>query len=138
MRSLLRSLPLLLVVAIAGCGQAPSSASDFNGAKKEVADTIEQLQTAASSRKPEDICSDVFSSALVEKVKTAGHDCVDEMDKVTSDADDFELEVKAVTITGATATARVQARKGGNDNAITTYTLAREDGKWRLTNLGAG
>jgi hypothetical protein len=138
MRQLLRSLPLLLAVAIAGCGQAPSSASDFKGAKKDVADTIEQLQTSASSRKPEDICSDVFSRALVEKLKTAGHDCVDEMDKVTSDADDYELDVKAVTITGTTATARVKGRKGGKDNAITTYTLAREDGKWRLTNLGTG
>jgi hypothetical protein len=137
MRPLLRSLPLLLALAIAGCGQAPSSAGDFKGAKKDVADTIEQLQTAASGRKPEDICSDVLSRALVEKLKTAGHDCVDEMDKVTSDSDDFDLAVKAVTITGATATARVKARKGGKDNAITTYTLAREDGKWRLTDLGA-
>jgi hypothetical protein len=138
MRPCFRSLPLLLALAIAGCGQAASSASDFKGAKKDVADTIEQLQTSAQSRKPEDICADVLSRALVEKLKTAGHDCVDEMDKVTSDADDYELDVKAVTITGTTATARVTGRKGGKDDAVTNYALAREDGKWRLTNLGAG
>lgn len=138
MRPLLRSLPLLLAVAIAGCGQPASSAGDFKGAKKDVADTIEQLQTSAQSRKPADICSEVLSRGLIEKVKSAGHDCVDEMEKVTGDADDFELDVTAVTITGATATARVKARKGGRDNAVTTYTLAREDGKWRLSDLGAG
>jgi hypothetical protein len=138
MRPLLRSLPLLLVLAIAGCGQAASSASDFKGAKKDVADTIEQLQTSAQSRKPADICSEVLARALVEKLKTGGHDCVDEMEKVTGDADDFELDVTAVTITGATATARVKARKGGKDNAEATYTLAREDGKWRLSNFGSG
>jgi hypothetical protein len=138
MRPWLRSLPLLLAVAIAGCGQPATSASDFKGAKKDVADTIEQLQTAAQNRKPEDICSDVLARSLVDKVKTSGHDCVTEMEKVTGDADDFELDVKAVTITGATATAQVKARKGGKDNAVTSFALAREDGKWRLTSLGAG
>ena len=136
MRPVLRSLPLLLAVALAGCGQPPSSAGDFKGAKKDVADTIEQLQTSAQSRKPEDICAEVLARGLVEKLKTAGHDCVDEMEKVTGDADDFELDVTAVTISGATATARVKARKGAKDDAVTTFTLAREDEQWRLTDLG--
>ena len=137
MRSRLRSLPLLLAVAIAGCGQASTSASDFKGTEKDVADTIEELQTAAQNRKPADICSEVLGRGLVEKLKSADHDCVDEMEKVTNDADDFELDVTDVTVTGATATARVEARRGGKGNAVTSYTLAREDGKWRLTDLGA-
>jgi hypothetical protein len=138
MRVRLRSLPLLLAVAIAGCGQPSSSASDFKGAEKDVADTIEELQTAAQNRKPSDICSEVLGRGLVEKLKTADHDCVDEMEKVTNDADDFELDVTEVTISGATATAQVEGRKGGKADATTTYTLAREDGKWRLTDLGTG
>jgi hypothetical protein len=137
MRPVLRSLPLLLAVAIAGCGQAPSSTSNFKGAKKSVADTIEQLQTAATSRKPEDICSNLMTRALIEKVKTSGRDCVTEMERVTGDADDFDLTVTAVTITGATATARVRGRRAGKDGALTDFALAREDGKWRLSNLGA-
>jgi hypothetical protein len=136
MRPWLRTLPLLLAVAIAGCGQPPSSAGDFKGAKKNVADTIEQLQTSAQSRKPAEICSEVLSRALVEKVKASGNACVDEMEKVVGDADDFELDVTAVTITGTTAIARVKARKGGKDNAVTNFSLANEDGKWRLTDFG--
>ena len=137
MRPLLRSLPLILAFAIAGCGQPASSASDFKGAQKDVADTIEELQTAAQSRKPADICSDVLARGAVDKLKASGNDCVDEMEKISGDADDFELDVTDVTITGATATARVEARKGGKDDAVTSYTLAREDGKWRLTDFGA-
>jgi hypothetical protein len=136
MRPWLRSLPLLLAVAIAGCGQPASSAGDFTGAKKDVADTIEQLQTSAQSRKPAEICSEVLSRALVEKVKASGNACVDEMEKVVGDADDFELDVTAVTITGTTAIARVKARKGGKENAVTNFSLANEDGKWRLTDFG--
>ena len=138
MRAPLPLFALLLAAAIAGCAQAPSSAGDFKGAKKEVADTIEQLQTAAQNRKPSDICSEVLARALVDKLKTSGNACVDEMEKIVNDADDFELDVTAVTITGTTATATVKARKGGRDGAVTTFALAREDGQWRLTNFGAG
>ena len=137
MRPYLSVFALLLTAAIAGCGQAPSSAGDFKGAKKDVADTIEQLQTAATNHKPEDVCSEVLARALVEKLKTSGNACVDEMEKIISDADDFALDVTAVAITGSTATARVKARRGGNDSAVTTFSLALEDKKWRLTNFGA-
>jgi hypothetical protein len=137
MRPLLRLLPLVLAFALAGCGQATSSASNFKGQQKAVADTIEQLQSSAQSRKPETICADVLSRALIEKLKTSGNACVDEMDDIIGDADDDELDVRAVTITGATAVARVKARRGRDKNAITNFSLVREDGKWRLTNFGA-
>jgi hypothetical protein len=137
MRPRLLVFALLLTAAIAGCAQAPSSAGSFKGTKKDVADAIEKLQTAATNRKPQDVCSEVLARALVDKLKTSGNACVDEMDKIISDADDFQLDVTAVTISGTTATARVKARRGGRDNAVTTFSLAREDGQWRLTNFGA-
>ena len=60
-----------------------------------------------------------------------------ELEKVTGDADDFELDVTDVTVTGTTATAKVKARRGDRDDAETTFSLVREDGDWRLANLGA-
>ena len=137
MRPPLLLFALLLAAALAGCAQTASSAGNFKGAKKEVADTIEQLQTAAQNRKPADICSEVLARALVDKLKTSGNACVDEMEKIVNDADDFELDVTAVSITGTTATATVKAHKGDRDNTVTTLALAREDGQWRLTNFGA-
>ena len=136
MRRSLRPLPLLLAVVIAGCGQAQSSAGDFEGAEKDVADTIEQLETSAQNRKPEDICSEVLARGLVERLKTSDNDCVDEMELILGDADPPELDVTKVTITGTTATATVEALRGGRDNARTTYTLVREDGEWRLSDFG--
>ena len=137
MRRSLRPLPLLLAVTLAGCGQAQSSAGDFKGAEKDVADTIEQLQTSAQNRKPEDICSEVLARGLVEKLKSSGNDCVDEMEKIIGDADDFELDVTKVTITGTTASAAVKARRGDREGAVTTFALEREDKKWRLTDFGS-
>ncbi len=137
MRAVLRLLPLVLAAVLAGCGQAPTSANDFKGAEKAVAQTIEDLQSDATSRKPSAICSDVLSKALADKLKTGGHDCTSEMEKITGDADDFELEVTDVTVTGDTATAKVKARRGDKKNATTTFSLVREDGDWRLNSLGA-
>jgi hypothetical protein len=133
----MRRLVLLPLLLLAGCGQAQTSANEFEGDEKAVAQTIEDLQAAAQGRKPAEICSDILSRALADKLKSTGNDCVREMEKVTSDADDFELEVTEVSVTGTTATATVKARKGGDDDAETTFSLAREDGDWRLTDLGA-
>jgi hypothetical protein len=137
MRTLVRLLPLALAAALAGCGQAPTSANDFKGSEKAVAQTIEDLQSDAQGRKPSAICRDVLSRALADKLKSTGSDCAGELEKVTGDADDFDLEVTDVTVTGSTATAKVKARRGDEKNASTTFSLVREDGDWRLNNLGA-
>ncbi len=132
MRPLLRLLPLLLAAALAGCGQAQTSANDFKGSEKAVASAIEDLQSAAQNRKPADICSDVLSRELADKLKSAGNDCVRELEKVTGDADDFELEVLAVTVTGTTATAEVRR---GDDGPTQTMQFTQERGEWRATAL---
>jgi hypothetical protein len=137
MRRLSRLLPLVLLAALAGCGQTQSSANEFEGPKKAVAQKIEDLQTAAQSRKPGKICTDILSRELADKVKSAGDDCVREMEKISGDADDYELKVTAVTVTGTTATARVETRRGQVKNATVTYRLTREDGAWRLADLGS-
>jgi hypothetical protein len=137
MRALVRLLPLVAALALAGCAQAPTSTNDFKGSEKAVAQTIEDLQSNAQGRKPGEICSNVLSRELADKLKSAGNDCTTEMEKVTGDADDFELEVTDVTITGTTATATVKARRGDKKDAETTFSLVREDGDWRLSNLGA-
>jgi len=137
MRPLARLLPLALAAALAGCGQAPTSANNFKGADKAVAKTIEDLKSNAQARKPSAICRDVLSTALASKLKSAGSDCTDQIEKLTGDADDFDLEVTDVTITGTTATAKVKARRGDDKNATTTFSLVKEDGDWRLSSLGA-
>jgi len=129
-----RLTPLLLALALAGCG-AQQGGADFKGEQKAVADVVEELQAAASSRKAEDICSDILARGLADSFKASGGDCVREIDEAVRDADDSELEVKAVTVTGDTAQARVEGRIGSR-TGLQVLGLTREDREWRVSDLG--
>jgi hypothetical protein len=136
MRTLARAAVVLLTLAVAGCTAAQtSSSSKFKGDQKAVADVVKELQTASQSRKAGQICSDILSRRLAASFKASGGDCVRELDVSVRDADDTKLEVRAVTITGATARAQVKGLVSGRDGTA-TLGLVREDGKWRVDDLG--
>jgi outer membrane lipoprotein SlyB len=123
-------------LALAGCGAADqSSAEKFRGDERQVADQVEELQSAGKGRKAEDICSDILSRQLVDELEAAGANCADEMKKAIEDSDEFELEVRDVSVQGNEATARVQQ---GDDGPQTTMEFVRENGQWRATSLNAG
>ena len=131
--------PLALLVtslALAGCGaQAqPSSVDRFQGAERDVAQTVEDLQEAGERGKPDDICASILASSLVDQVEAAGADCAQEMQKAIEDADDFDLEVLDVKITGTTATARVRR---GDKGPTETMEFTRENNQWRATSLSS-
>jgi len=129
-----RLAALLAAVALAGCGaQADqSSAEKFQGEDRAVAQKIEDLQDAGEGRKPEDICSEILAPSLVRELEAAGVKCADEMKKAIDDADDFDLDVQKVTVSGSTATADVRR---GDDGPTVTMRFAKENGQWRATSL---
>jgi hypothetical protein len=135
MRTFARVAPLLLVLAFAGCTSTPSSSSSFEGDKKAVADVVGELESASQRRQADKICSELLARSVLDALKAAGGDCVREIDKAVSDVDDPTLEVQSVTITGATAQARVKGLIGGRDG-VTTLGFAREDRKWRISDFG--
>jgi hypothetical protein len=131
MKRLLAILPVLLV---AGCGAAtePSSAEKFQGDERAVAQKVEDLQDAGSKREPERICTEILARSLVEQLEAAGADCTEEMRKAIDDADDYELEVRDVTISDGTATATVRR---GDDGPTQEMEFTREGDEWRATSL---
>ena len=133
----MRALPIILVLALTGCAQQETSANDFKGEQKAVAEAIEDLQTNAQNRKPGEICSNNLSKGLAEKLKSEGNDCTSEMEKITRDADDFQLDVSKVSISGNTATAQVTTRRGDDKDASVTFSLVKEGGDWRLSDFGS-
>ena len=129
------ALAVLSVLALAGCAQAePSSVEKFKGAEADVAQKIEDLEKDGRTNKPSDICSDILATELVDQLKAGGTNCETEMKKAIEDADDFDLDVLEVNITGDTATARVRR---GEDGPTETMEFKLENKEWRATSLSS-
>jgi len=130
-------LAALLALAATGCGasQTPESANEFKGEQAAVAEVVDQLAAAGKAGDAEKICADVLSKQLVTELKSAGGDCVTEMDRAIDDASDFDLTVRSVKVNGDTATAQVRQ---GDAGEIATFTFVKEGGAWRASALGSG
>ena len=131
-----RLLPaLVLSLAVAGCGESQDTSLDrFQGEQRAVAQKVEDLEAAGQDRRPEDICSDILSRTVVDRLEAASADCAAEMRKAIEDVDDYDLETRRVTVEGDQATAEVQQ---GGDGPTTTMQFVREGDQWRAVSLNS-
>src|ERR671915_2047895 len=132
MSRVLFAVPLVLAALAAGCGASASSAGDFEGEERRVADVVEKLQSAGETGDAAEICDEVLASELREEMQAAGANCEQELEKAIEDADDFELEVEDVTISGNSATAKVRGRDEGEER-VRDFEFVREGRDWRAT-----
>jgi hypothetical protein len=130
------AVPLVLAALATGCGASASSAGDFEGEERRVADVVEQLQSAGETGDAAEICNEVLSQQLRDQIQEAGASCEQELDKAIDDADDYELEVEDVTISGNSATATVRGRDRGEER-VRDFEFVREGRNWRATSLGS-
>lgn len=138
------ALALLAVaaVALAGCtsqGSGGDSTDKFQGEERLVANTVEDLQSAATKADGDQdkICRDLLARELAREIASHGRTCQAAVDEALKDADTFDLEVQpgGVKITGSTATARVKAEHGERDE-IVTLGLTKQGTGWRVSDLG--
>jgi hypothetical protein len=135
MRRSLLALPLALAALAAGCGASGSTSAGFEGQEKAVADQVEKIQSAGEARDAKQLCDDVLATSLRDAIANAGSSCEVELDKAIRDADDFNLDVEDVTVTGDTAVAKVKT--GSGDDAETRdFEFEKEGDAWRATSLG--
>jgi hypothetical protein len=122
-----------LALGAAGCGAASTSSGSFEGARGDVAQVVTDLSSAGRRKDADKICTDLLSRSLQQRMRAGTSDCVSEVDKAADDADDFELSVRSVAVTGDRAQAQVRQ---GADGPVTRFTFVRENGSWRISGLG--
>ena len=127
----------LLAAALAGCG--PSSTTDntkdFEGAKKDVAQAIDDFAEAARKSDEKQICTSLLSRALVTKLDAGRTTCASAVADQLDAAGDHKIDIKAIAVTGESARASVVSQVSGHDRRQ-TLLLVREDDRWRLNGLG--
>lgn len=133
--------PLLLALAAAaalgGCTSSEEdSSADFQGDQKLVANVVEDLQDAGAEKDADKVCT-LLSEDLITKIRaTAGNNatCADAVDDAIQDADAFDLDVKSVKITGATATAVVESQDDDRD-VRDTLMFSKDGARWKISAL---
>ena len=132
--SRLAPLALLFALFLSGCGAANDSAGDFEGAERDVAQALEDLEEAAQEDEPDRICKALLARELLDTI-TAQGDCAQIIQKALDQTDTFALTVESVKVTGERATARVET--GLEEETIETVELVREDRAWKISGLPA-
>jgi hypothetical protein len=122
-------LTLLLALFAAGCGGASSSAEDFDGPQREVAEVIEDLQDASADDDARRICEDILARPLVKP------DCQKAVDTALKDADVYDLEVKKIEPARPTTTATAEVEAGRDGDQTERITLVREGRAWKISRL---
>jgi hypothetical protein len=125
----------VLALVLSACGGTTSTQNTkFKGAQQDVVKVVDSLAQAGSRGDADKICTQILAKQLVTELKTAGGDCVAEMDRAIKDASDYDLQVTSVKVTGNTATAQVRQ---GKDGQTATFTFVKEGGAWRASALGS-
>jgi hypothetical protein len=128
---------LLAAAAVAGCAPSSSSnqADDFSGTQKDVAETIDDLSSAARSSDEKEICSTLLARDLVRKLDAAQGRCSGAISDQLDTINDADIDIRSIQVSGDTATARVVTEFDGNDR-VSTLRLVRDAGRWRVAGLG--
>jgi hypothetical protein len=136
-----RALPALLAAGAllaGGCGATTSSDEEdppvLRGEQRLVAETIEDLQEAATEGDEERICRELLAKDLAERLGGTGQDCEPTVRDALENTDTTDLSVRAVQVSATTATARVKAERGDADR-VTSVGLVKEGARWRISRL---
>jgi hypothetical protein len=129
------ALPLLAALAVAGCGTTSTSSSGkFSGQSKSVAQTVDDLSSAARKSDEKAVCTQLLARSLVQQLNSGSSTCEKAVGTQLDSADDTTLKVESVKVTGANATAVVTSKFDGSSQQR-TLRFTREDGRWRIAGL---
>ena len=124
----------LLAVVVSAC--ASTTANSFKGESHAVAQTIANLQTEATAGEAQKICSEELASTVTARLNSVPGGCKQALKSQLSQVDTQELTVEKVHPHGSTsASAEVKSTYAGK-NKVTTVTLVKENGVWKISKLG--
>jgi hypothetical protein len=122
----------VLALGVSACGGTDSS-KPSGTPQEQITKVVDNLSTAGQRRDADRICKEILAKRLVDELKTAGGDCVTEMDRAIKDATDFDLKISQIKVTGNTATARVRQ---GEDGRTAVFSFVKEGNTWKASALG--
>jgi hypothetical protein len=119
---------VLLIVAVITLKPGPDS-------DKQVRDTLDRYAQATRDKDYQTLCDDLYASALVERIRSAGLPCEVALKTGLDERRNPQLRVLAVEVTGDQAAAKVRSTAIGEVASVDTVRLVRQDEAWRIESL---
>ena len=134
-RALLLLCAPLLALGASACAST-STLSTFKGEDHAVAQVVSDLQSYGTAGEAQRICTDLLASTVTARLRSASGGCKQALKEQLSQVDTPEVTVEKVQLHGVTgATAEVKSTYAGKAK-LTTVTLVKEDGAWKISKLG--
>jgi hypothetical protein len=133
-RSLALLSAALCALALAACAKTVST-TGFSGAKRDVAQTVANLQTDATAGEQKKVCANDLAAATVARLGGA-KGCEKAVKEQLTEVDSLEVTVQSVVLAKGetTATAQVKSIHQGKSR-LSTISLVKEGGKWKIAGV---
>ena len=134
-RALLLLCAPLLALGASACAST-STLSTFKGEDHAVAQVVSDLQSYGTAGEAQRICTNLLASTVTARLHSAPGGCKHALKEQLSQVDTPEVTVEKVQLHGTMgATAEVKSTYAGKAK-LTTVTLVKEDGAWKISKLG--
>jgi Putative lumazine-binding len=121
-----------IALGLSACGETASTGS-FKGEDRNVAQTISNFQSDATSTNKHKLCANDLASAIATRLKSAGG-CEAAVTEQLKQLDSFGLTIQSIAVSGNSATARVKSTWSGKSR-ITTLSLVKQGARWKISGL---
>jgi hypothetical protein len=103
--------------------------------EQEVRQTVERFGKASRDKDYQTLCDDLFSTAIVENLRSSGQPCEVALRTALEDVQNPTVEVRSVKVDGKKATAEVDSKAAGQRPSQDKVQLLKEDDGWRIASL---
>jgi hypothetical protein len=125
---------LALTIGLGACGETAST-GNFKGESHNVAQTVSNFQTDATSADEKKLCENDLAATLTTRLRGAGG-CQAVLKNQLREIDALNLTIESIVVKGNSALAHVKSTYGGKSR-ITTLTVVKEGSHWKISGMGS-
>jgi hypothetical protein len=124
---------LCVALGVSACGEASSTGS-YKGESKNVAQTITNLQSDATSANTSKVCSRDLAASVLKRLEASGSACKKVLEGQLREIDTYSLTVESISVKGSAATAKVKSTWSGKEH-VHEVSFVKEGGSWKISGL---
>jgi hypothetical protein len=124
---------MAVAVTLAGCLGADDEPRPAQGAPREIAEVVQELERATAAGDFATVCDELFTAAARERA--GGDDCERLTRSAAEDVKRPRIDVRSISVERDRALVRVVTRADGQARAADALELRREGGEWRVEAL---